>query len=273
MKLVAGALSILLAVVSAAASDSPKALGGGQDPTIDGDAGKLQPRIINGIDAPVNRYPYTASVQKSNDHFCGGSLIAPDLVITAAHCSVALLGSSRIVLNPHKLSDPIEASEVFFIEDYVMHPFYKSLSTYDHDYIIIKLTGSSSNPTVRLNTDDNLPVTGSPLQVMGWGTTVTNKYIKSDTLQEIDVVAITNEGCSKAGGAYKNEITPDMLCAAEVNKGSCQGDSGGPLVIAGSSSDEDVQVGIVSWGIGCAERKSKLFRKSIVVFRFLDKSH
>ena len=52
-----------------------------------------------------------------------------------------------------------------------------------------------------------------------------------------------------------------MLCAADVNKGSCQGDSGGPLVIPGSSSEEDVQVGIVSWGIGCAEPERKLIRR------------
>jgi secreted trypsin-like serine protease len=110
--------------------------------------------------------------------------------------------------------------------------------------MIIKLTGSSSLPTVRLNTDENLPVTASFLQVMGWGTTTFAD--EADTLQEVDVVTITNEECSKASIEYEEEITPDMLCAAEVNKGSCQGDSGGPLVIPGSSSEEDVQVGIVS---------------------------
>ena len=58
---------------------------------------------------------------------------------------------------------------------------------------------------------------------------------------------------------YKNEITPDILCAAEVDKGSCQGDSGEPLVIGGSSSDEDVQVGLVSWGVGCAKPSKSCF--------------
>jgi trypsin len=262
MKLVNPALNILLAAaISTAAKDSAKVLRGGPSPTTDGDTRKLQPRIINGIDAPVNHYPYTASLQYSYDnfHFCGGSLIAPDLVISAAHCVVDLSEPTRIVLNLQKLSDPIEASEVFSVQEYVSHPLYQTLDQEDHDYMIIKLTGSSSLPTLRLNTNENLPVTGSSLQVMGWGTTVVGESpVAADTLQEVNVVTITNEECSKASIEYEEEITPDMLCAAEVNQGSCQGDSGGPLVIPGSSSEEDVQVGIVSWGIGCAEPERKL---------------
>jgi trypsin len=285
MKIVTAVLLILLlAVVSAAADDSPKVLRGGPDPTTYGDHRKLQSQIINetyvpaqiinGTGAPVNRYPYTVSLQKGGSrHFCGGSLIAPDLVLTAAHCSVSLSDFARIVLNPHKLSDPIETSEVFSVEDYVIHPFYETLSLYDHDYMIIKLTGRSRIPTVRLSKNETLPVAGSSLQVLGWGTKVAGFEVAADTLQQVDVVTITNEECRKASDAYENGITPDSLCAAEVNKGACQGDSGGPLVIAGSSPEEDVQVGIVSWGVGCAEPERKLFRRSIVVFRFLNKSH
>ena len=274
MKLVTAASSILLAAVSVvAASDFPKALRGGLSSTTDGNARKLPTRVINGIDAPVNRYPYTVSLQDGDFHFCGGSLIAPDLVVSAAHCSGPLSNiAARIVLNPHKLSDPIAASTIFSVEDYIIHPFCQTLSMH-HDYMIIKLTGSSSLPTVRLNTNDNLPVAGSSLQVLGWGTKVAGFEVAADTLQQVDVVTITNEECRKASDAYENGITPDSLCAAEVNKGACQGDSGGPLVIAGSSPEEDVQVGIVSWGVGCAEPERKLFRRSIVVFRFLNKSH
>ena len=88
---------------------------------------------------------------------------------------------------------------------------------------------------------------------MGWGTTVAGVLAGADALQEVDVVTITNEECSQGSIECEDEITPDSLCAAEVNMGSCQGGSGGPLVIPGSNYEEDVQVGIVSWGIGCAE--------------------
>jgi secreted trypsin-like serine protease len=184
-------------------------------------------------------------------------LIAPDLVLTAAQC--AGRPDVQIVLNPHKLSDPIKTLEVFSVEDYVIHPFYQTLARFDHDYMIIKLTGSSSLPTVRLNINDNLPVTGSSLQVLGWGTSVAGKDVEADSLQEVDGVAITNEECSNTYSTIV--ITPDMLCVAEVNKGSCQVDGGGPLVIPGSSPDEDIQIGIPSRGINCGSNLCKLFRR------------
>ena len=222
MKVITAALSILLADVSSATNDSPKALRGGPSPTTDCDARKLQSRIINGIDAPVNRYPYTVSLQHGDFHFFGGSLIATDLVVSAAGCSVGHSDIARIVLNPHKLSDSIAASEIFSVEDCVIHPFYQTLSSH-HDYMTIKLTGSFSLSTVRLNTNENLPVTGSSLHVMGWGTTVARSADAADTLQEFDVVTITNEKCSKASNEYENGMTPDSLCAAEVNKGCSPG--------------------------------------------------
>ena len=68
-----------------------------------------------------------------------------------------------------------------------------------------------------------------------------------------------NEECDKSDGefgSYEGQITSNMLCAREEGGGedSCQGDSGGPLVIKGANASEDVQVGVVSWGIGCASK-------------------
>jgi len=76
---------------------------------------------------------------------------------------------------------------------------------------------------------------------------------------EVDVNVITNEECEKSDGdfgSYEDQITSNMLCAREEGGGedSCQGDSGGPLVIRGAKASEDVQVGVVSWGIGCASK-------------------
>ena len=97
---------------------------------------------------------------------------------------------------------------------------------------------------------------------MGWGTIVAGFPDAADTLQEVDAVTITNEECStKQSSDYGDEITPDMLCGTEVNKGVCYGDSGGPLVILGSNYEEDVQVGIVSWGAECADPECKLRRR------------
>jgi secreted trypsin-like serine protease len=221
------------------------------------------PRIINGVDAPEGRYPYTVSLDTGSYHFCGGSLIAPNVVLSAAHCFEPLdKAATRLIVNPYKLSDA-SSDETFEVDSFVKHPSYQSLGGLDHDYMVIKLKGTSNNPYVRLNSDKSLPAVGTDLEVMGWGNTALSGYAGSDTLQQVDVLAMSNEQCEAkyAVAGYQGSITEDSLCVAEVNQGSCQGDSGGPLVLPdGDDYAYDVQVGVVSWGIGCAmeERKSSI---------------
>lgn len=79
-----------------------------------------------------------------------------------------------------------------------------------------------------------------------------------DEMQMVDVEVISNEVCvglEKGGTSYEKygfDITDDMMCTFTANKDACQGDSGGPLVITGDDASKDVQVGVVSWGVGCA---------------------
>jgi trypsin len=223
------------------------------------------PRIINGVDAPEGRYPYTVSLDTGSYHFCGGSLIAPNVVLSAAHCYEPLdKAATRVIVNPYKLSDAASSDETFEIDSFVKHPSYQSLGGYDHDYVVIKLKGTSQNPYVRLNEDKSVPVVDSTLEVMGWGNTALSGYTGSDTLQQVDVLTMSNAACEAkyTAAGFPGQIFDDSLCVAEVNQGSCQGDSGGPLVVADNGDyNYDVQVGVVSWGIGCAmeERKSSLF--------------
>jgi trypsin len=217
----------------------------------------LGARIINGVDAEKDRYPYTVSLD-AGYHFCGGSLIAPNVVLSAAHC-YELLGSAstKAIVNPYKLSEA-SGDETFEIDHYIKHPSYESLGFYDHDFVLIKLKGNSKNPYVRLNTDKSQPVVDSTLEVMGWGNTALSGYTGSDTLQQVDVMTLSNQVCEQkyTAAGFPGQIFDDSLCVAEIDQGSCQGDSGGPLVIA-DATNGDVQVGVVSWGIGCAEKERK----------------
>lgn len=206
----------------------------------------FEQRIINGVNAPLDRYPYSVSIQENDSHFCGGSLIAPDIVLSAAHCGPLNRRRTSVRVNPHRLASPM--SESFTVVDQVRHPEYKTLGSYDHDFMIVKLGGQSRQSTVRLNEDGTQPRRGSSLQVMGWGTTSLGSY--ANVLQEVSVVAMSNDECRAAGAKYADQIFGDSLCVAEINQGACQGDSGGPLVIPGSDASGDVLVGLVAWGVG-----------------------
>lgn len=89
---------------------------------------------------------------------------------------------------------------------------------------------------------------------MGWGDTdirddfnpFTDDDVKySDALMDITLQVVSSEKCWNSGG-----ITENMLCAKDEGQDTCQGDSGGPLVV--KDNDEDVQVGVISFGLGCA---------------------
>ena len=174
-------------------------------------------------------------------------------MISAAHCEPSSLRSIKAHVNPFNLAYPNLNSTVSSVSDIRTHPDFNS--NLEYDVMLLRLSNSVSPSVaspVRLNTNSNEPQDGDSLTVVGWGTTVSGTNAQPRVLQEVSVSYITNEACHKKYDPVcgKKAVTADMLCCRESGQGSCQGDSGGPLVILGS---EDVQVGIVSWGIGCAE--------------------
>jgi len=225
-------------------------------------------KIIGGVEAIEDSYPYVVSLKATfnGKHFCGGSLIARDVVLTAAHCQLGL--SYYVVLGRHDYND--SDGEELFVWEEVPHPNYNKLNfLLDSDFMLIFLETPSTDEnvmTVKLNADASVPFVGQDVWAMGWGDTdITDDFDKltdddvdmSDVLMNIEVQVISNEECEASevsiGGnslTYNGEITDNMLCAQDYRQDSCQGDSGGPLVI--SDYDGDVQVGVVSGGVGCA---------------------
>eukprot|EP00594_Rhizosolenia_setigera_P005918 CAMPEP_0178948684 /NCGR_PEP_ID=MMETSP0789-20121207/5615_1 /TAXON_ID=3005 /ORGANISM="Rhizosolenia setigera, Strain CCMP 1694" /LENGTH=170 /DNA_ID=CAMNT_0020629089 /DNA_START=351 /DNA_END=863 /DNA_ORIENTATION=+ len=116
--------------------------------------------------------------------------------------------------------------------------------------MVLKLASNSTYSPVKYDDGSADTSSGVDVVVMGWGTTTSGGQ-SSDLLLEVELDAISNAECENEYGA--GEITDDMLCASRAGKDSCQGDSGGPLILKGTDSASDVQIGIVSWGYGCAD--------------------
>mmetsp|Transcript_12904 Transcript_12904/g.19193 ORF Transcript_12904/g.19193 Transcript_12904/m.19193 type:complete len:521 (+) Transcript_12904:20-1582(+) len=210
-------------------------------------------RIIGGKEATPGRYKHYVSLFHSfYGHFCGGTLIAPDTVLSAAHCGG---GSYQVVIDTHNLTTFGEEDR-FDIDKEVIHPRYaesEDKEAPNNDVMLLFLSEpvTSRNHTVeyiKLNSDSTVPNAGDPVTVIGHGVTKENDSFISSVLMEVEVFALSNEECKK--DSYES-LTEDMLCAADTNKDSCQGDSGGPLFVKGDKYD--LQTGIVSWGYGCAD--------------------
>lgn len=221
--------------------------------------------IINGVRAVEGRYPYAQislqlqkSGQTSSSHQCGGSLVAPDIVLTAAHCHSFY---SEIQLGRYNLSDDSSAFQTIVINDndVHIHPLFDS-DTFRYDFSLVRLSTAVKNMSlVKLNGGGDVPIIGSNLTVVGFGATDISDptaRIFPDTLMEGTVNYYTNDWCKSfyyAGeDLYLNDIFPEMLCAYRAGVDACRGDSGSPLLVKGSGPEDDIQVGLVSWGRGCA---------------------
>jgi len=214
-----------------------------------------EPRIINGYVAPKDRYPYSVSMRNFQGHFCGGTLIGNDVVLTAAHCLAnGAPGSVSIG------SDNVDSGEKRNVASALEHPKY-NINNDDYDIALVFLEASTSRDIAmpKLNRESSFPSAGGKAITMGWGKTDSGGASLPDELLAVELDVISNSECeraSKGGYNYVGDIYDSMLCTHTKEKDACQGDSGGPLVIQsggdGDDPTQDILVGIVSWGVGCA---------------------
>ena len=211
-----------------------------------------QPMIVGGTQVnpacPNCKYEFMVSLQSGGwwgGHFCGGSLVREDWVVTAAHCVQGESASSiDVVIGLHNVNGT-NGSQTRDVAEIIIHPQYSGNSL-NNDYALLRLSSPITNfepiQLITENSHDNEPVMST---VMGWGATQSGGW-GSDVLLEVDVPI--DDSC----GNYSNsEITNNMICAGDSNGGedSCQGDSGGPLIMTNDDGEYEL-IGIVSWGYG-----------------------
>lgn len=230
-------------------------------------------KIINGNDATPGAWPFMvaliAKTAKSSaaGHFCGGSLIGPQHILTAAHCVserggtidprdlVVQIGGDNLSFNP------LNGREVLGI---TTHPEYDERE-FNYDFAILKLKEpvSISPVGLALSTDAALYTAGATATVLGFGKTDPQLSILPFVLQQASIPLVSDQTCMDEIGRYFNPVS--QLCAgvkassetAQDGIDSCQGDSGGPLFVSDGVGGQK-QVGVVSWGIGgCANHRTR----------------
>jgi trypsin len=203
-------------------------------------------RIVGGSQPSRNRYPYFVRIDHNNRLHCGGVLIAPDIVLTAAHCVMGS-GTYTAYVNAFNTYRFYSGVEVKAVSSASKHPSYSS-RTRGYDLAIMKLSSPVNNPvTIPINGLSSEPGTGDSLTVIGVGADASGR--STVWLHEAEVNMVSPRTCNINYGGKINDRT--MFCARDPGQDSCQGDSGGPIMQTIGGVEQ--VVGIVSWGIGCAE--------------------
>lgn len=235
---------------------------------------KFEQKIVGGVPTVKGELPFQVSLQSAyNSHFCGGSLIKPNWVLTAAHCVQGSSASSmKIVVGLHNQKDTA-GTETFSAKKIIAHPKYNR-STLDYDYALIQLNGDSQFRTIDLNRVE-IDISADPFNVWtsGWGTTSEGSYALPNILNKVEVPLVTKDACN-ASNVYDGDVTDRMICAGypQGGKDSCQGDSGGPLFVQQTGGDFTL-IGIVSWGEGCARpNKYGVYAKVNVMTEWIDQN-
>nr|XP_020637753.1 proproteinase E-like [Pogona vitticeps] len=194
-------------------------------------------RVVNGEDANPYSWPWQISLQYKKDgefyHTCGGSLIGPNWVMTAAHC-ISKSREYRVGLGEYDRSreDGFEQFIPINADDIFVHPRWFSIcAACGNDIALLKLSRSAKmNDRVQ---PACLPPAGEilpneyPCYITGWGRLYTNGPLP-DILQQAELPVVDNEHCNQRDW-WGGVIRQNMICAGGDIRSGCNGDSGGPL--------------------------------------------
>ncbi|MBV8932060.1 MAG: serine protease [Kutzneria sp.] len=204
------------------------------------------PSVVGGTQASTSTYPFMVFLTNTTGfQFCGGTLVKPNKVVTAAHCTINQTAAGiRVVAGRDDKQST--AGIVANVSKIWIHPSYTD-ATVGSDVSVLTLSTNLNFGTlpVAASTDTALYAEGTNTLILGWGDTTEGGAASRYLLQAM--VPLTSDATCKT--AYSQYNASAMVCAGYPQGGTdtCQGDSGGPLIAGGKL------IGITSWGQGCAE--------------------
>ncbi|MEM9153728.1 MAG: trypsin-like serine protease [Cyanobacteria bacterium P01_F01_bin.33] len=227
------------------------------------------PAIVGGTPTIQGNWPWMAAVVRAGNpafpgHLCGATVVHPEWALTAAHC---LFRNITIPLQPNEIEVVVgrrrlssDAGDRIAVAEIAIFPEYEiSGRSLVNDIGLIRLQRATfvENADIARPRDNRLAVApGVSATVLGWGRTQPDDNTsKSDGLQQVTLPIASDRACREAY-AGRLDIPEASICAgfAEGQRDACLGDSGGPLLVL--SSDRWLQVGLVSFGDGCAQPNS-----------------
>lgn len=218
-----------------------------------------QSKIVGGTKAPSGSYPWMVALAEKGGgslysrQFCGGSLIAPDWVMTAAHCMEGEVPSGiEVVVGVSNLNDTAGA-QIRNVRGIFVHPSYADVQgdlVNDIALILLESPVNTITPVAYSRSPSPLPI-GDYVRAIGWGDTrSTPRYPTDLQMVDLNLTAITT-----ARRVYaSNRLDNRHLAAMAAGKDTCGGDSGGPLFDLDGDAGNPLTVGITSFGLDCADR-------------------
>lgn len=205
-------------------------------------------RIVGGIEIDIKERPFQIALNIYNDseivQMCGGAIVNPDTILTAAHC---LVEGYKLNIRAGS-SSQFKGGVIVDVKEAIPHPEYNT-TTFYNDIAILKLeTPLTFSDTIKpiLLADETFDAPdGEICVVSGWGDMEFSTGTFPEFLRMVEVPVVNRNVCSKAYATLNTKVTEKMICTGTTMKDACQKDSGGPLTYKG------VHVGVVSLGYKC----------------------